>query len=149
MAKKATAPKGAMGEKMKSYKGDVMHKSDDKANIAARKLTGKTTRRRARYWCFRIQTEVNGGAKATDAPKGFRKFIESLPGFSSWEMFAIKWDIIGENPFMIVHRILSVWQEWDHVMDRVAIPVDATKEEVEIRTKILANDYAKKYGGKL
>lgn len=145
----AEKKEGGMAAKMKKFKGDVMSKNDDKAHIARRKLTGKTTRRRARYWCFRFQTEALDGANADDAPEGFREFIESLPGFSDWKTFAIKWDIIGENPFMIVYRILSVWQEWEHVMDRVAIPVDATEEEVYRRTKVLAKEYAKKYGGNI
>ena len=145
MAKKVS--KENKESKEKTFKGDVLHSNDDKAVIQRKGLEGKTTLRRARYWCYRFRNEAHGGADANDAPDGFKEFIESLPGFTDWKFFAERWDLIGENPFMIVHRILSVWQEWEHVMDRVAVPIDATKEEIEARVQSLTKDYARRFGG--
>ena len=133
--------------KSKLFKGDLLH-NDDKEFVKRRKMTDKLTKRRARYWCFRFRKEFVDGVSADDAPKGFKKFIESLPGFSSWDKFAGSWDIVQteENTFMIIYRILSVWQEWDHVMDRVAVPFDATPAEVASRVASLTKDFARKYG---
>lgn len=136
-----------MKNKTKTFKGDLLHK-DDRDYVEKRNLTVNLTKRRARYWCFRFRKELLDGVSAKDAPKGFKKFIESLPGFSSWNRFADSWDIIQteENTFMIIYRILSVWQEWDHVMDRVAVPFNATPAEVSARVASLTKDFARKYG---
>lgn len=96
--------------------------------------------KRARYWCYRIQNEVTGGAEA-NPPRGFKEFIEGLENFGGWKQFAITWDLAGHNPFMVVHRLTSVWQDWEHVMDRVAIPIDATPEEARRRQELLARQY--------
>lgn len=124
----------------KKFAGDLLKKEEKK--------TEKLTKSKARYWCFRFQTEATGGNKATEAPKGFKEFVEDLHGFTEWEKFAISWDLrhLGDNSFMIVNRVLSVWQEWDHIMDRVAIPVDSTPAEVEARVEALTKEYARKYG---
>lgn len=127
--------------KMVTYKyEDALVESLDSERLKRIGRYKKKVLSKARYWCFRIQNEINGGSKA-NPPKGFKSFIESLPGFTSWDTFAIKWDIVGSNPFMIVHRLISVWTEWEHVMDRVAIPIDATEEEVQRRQEILTKQY--------
>lgn len=129
------------------FDGDLLHK-DNKEFVEKIKKTASLTKRRARYWCFRFQSEVDRGVDSSDAPKGFKKFVESLKGFTEWSKFAITWDLhqSEDESFMIVHRVLSVWQEWDHVMDRVAIPVDATPSEVEARVATLTKEFARKYG---
>ena len=124
------------------FDGDLLHASDDRDALQRKKILGQTVKRRARYWCYRFRTEaIEGGAPSTGAPEGFKEFVESLAGFGGWPAFADKWDITGENPFMVVYRIMSVWQEWDHVMERVAIPIDSTPVEIERRQKILEKQY--------
>jgi hypothetical protein len=136
-------------DKFKEFKGNVLRQGHDVEFLKRRKLIETTTLRRARYWCYRIRTHVLKGVAIDDAPKKFKEFIESLPGFSSWEKFASTWDIVSPetNYFMIVHRVLSVWQEWEHVMDRVAVPIDAPPEEIQARVAALTKDFARKYGG--
>ena len=51
---------------------------------------------------------------------------------------------MGENPFMVVLRLQSVWEEWDQVMNRVAIPVDAPPEQISARIEALTEEYARK-----
>ena len=58
--------------------------------------------RKARYWCFRFKTEAEGGSEASDAPSGFKDYVENLEGFGGWKKFAISWDIKGENPFYTI-----------------------------------------------
>ena len=125
------------------FAGDLLRPTQDRDVLKRRKVLGKTLRRQARYWCYRFRTEATGGAEATGAPEGFKEFVESLGGFGGWDMFADKWDLAGENPFIIVYRLMSVWQEWDHVMERVAIPVDATPAEVAVRMRVLEKQYNK------
>lgn len=124
------------------FDGDLLRASDDRDALKRRKLLGPTLKRRARYWCYRFRTEaVEGGAQATGAPEGFKEFVESLGGFGGWDTFADKWDIIGENPFIVVYRIMSVWQEWEQVMERVAMPIDSTPAEIAMRQKMLEKQY--------
>jgi len=128
-------------QKFVLYEGELLNPSDDKAMLQRKNLLGTTRKRRARYWCYRYRTEATGGTAASGAPPGFKDYIESLGGFSGWDLFADKWDITGENPFMIVYRLMSVWEEWDHVMRRVAIPIDSTPMEIAARMKILEQEY--------
>ncbi len=130
------------------FSGDLLHR-DNKENAKKKNLIPALTKRRARYWCYRFREFTISGVPIEDAPTGFKDFVENLPGFTEWEKFATTWDLVmlEDNNFMIVHRILSVWQEWDHVMDRVAIPVNATREEVEARVEALTRDFARQYGG--
>jgi hypothetical protein len=123
------------------FEGELLTVSQDRKMLERRNLLGKTILRRARYWCFRFRNEATGGAAAEDAPAGFKEFVESLGGFAGWDKFAETWDIVGHNPFMVVFRLMSVWQEWDHVMERVAIPIDATPLEAKRRQNLLAKQY--------
>lgn len=123
------------------YEGELLKPSHDRAMLQRKKLLGKTVKRQARYWCYRFRTEATGGMEASGAPPGFKEYVESLGGFGGWDLFADKWDITGENPFMIVYRLMSVWQEWEQTMERVAIPVNSTPAEVAARMAILERDY--------
>jgi hypothetical protein len=128
-------------QKFVLYEGELLRPSHDKAMLQRKKLLGRTLKKMARYWCYRFRSEATGGAEASDAPQGFKEYVEALGGFSGWDLFADKWDITGENPFMIVYRLMSVWQEWDQVMERVAIPIDSSPAEVAARMKILEREY--------
>jgi len=121
------------------FKGQILVGSDLKSETP-----GRTTHRRARYWCFRFRTEALEGVSATGAPKGFKKFIEGLPGFEGWGHFADTWDIRGKNPFWIVIRIESVWAKWDQVIRRVSVPLDLSPKQRHDRMKALELDYAKR-----
>ncbi len=58
-------------------------------------------KRKVRYWCFRFKTEVLEGVPAEGAPEGLRQYFEALEWFSSWEDFAVKWDVRESNPLVI------------------------------------------------
>jgi hypothetical protein len=123
MAKKKPKPK----QKPVFFDGNLLRSTDDPKMLERKKLLGRN--------------EETGGATADDAPAGFKKAVESMPGFMGWDLFADKWDIVGDNPFMIVYRLMSVWQEWDQVMERVAIPIDSSPAEVAARMRILEHQY--------
>lgn len=106
------------------YEGELV-----KDPLANEELARRKIKRQARYWCFRLKTEVEGGALAEGCPALFKEYIEELPGFGGWKNFAVTWDIEGSNPFKVYQRDFSVWEEWDAVMRRVAKPLPGTEEE--------------------
>jgi hypothetical protein len=126
---------------MKSFSGDLLRGSYDEDHLKRNGMYGRTLRRKLRYWCFRIRLDEIGEKKSPPPPKGLKKFVESLPGFAGWKYFAVSWDIKGENPFMVVLRLQSVWEEWDMVMQRVAIPIDSPPEQIAERIEALTNEY--------
>jgi len=85
-------------------------------------------RRKLRYWCFRFQTEVEGGAVAEGAPAGLRSMIEAKPGFEGWRRFAKTWDLASGPEIVIVVRTSSVWQEWSETLNRVALQLPVAPE---------------------
>lgn len=130
-------------ERMKSFDGDILQGKYDVDYLKRNNLYGRTIHKKSRYWCFKMMHSVTENKPKPKAPKGFYKFVEGLPGFAGWKYFAHTWDIHGENPFMIVLRLQSVWSEWDNVMNRVAIPFDSPPEQIHERMEALARNYAK------
>ena len=145
-AKKKTtqAKKPDFKERMKTFDGDILRGEYDEEFLIHTGLLGRTQKRKMRYWCFKIMHSIEKGKPMPDYPKGLKEFVERLPGFAGWKYFARTWDIHGENPFMVVLRLQSVWEEWDQVMNRVAIPVDAPPEQISARIEALTDEYAKK-----
>ena len=130
-------------QRVQTFKGDLLRKEYDEVYLKRNGLYDKTIKRKMRYWCFKLMHATVDEKDMPDAPKGLKKFVEDLPGFAGWENFAKTWDIQGNNPFVVVLRLQSVWTEWDHVMDRVAIPIDSPPEQINARMETLARDYAK------
>ena len=141
MSKKKSTP---LDKKMKTFKGDILRGEYDEDYLKRMGLLERTLRRKARYWCFKIRHATIEGKKLPKYPRGFKTFVEKLPGFAGWEYFAVTWDLHGGNPFMIVLRLQSVWQEWDHVMERVSIPIDAPPEQIHARIQALTDDYKRR-----
>ena len=133
-----------MKEKMKVFKGDILRGEYDEEYLKKLKLYERTVHRKMRYWCFKIRHATVDEKQMPNYPDGLKEFVESLPGFAGWKHFAKSWDIYGNNPFMIVLRLQSVWEEWDHVMNRVAIPIDSPPEQIHERMEALAEDYTRK-----
>lgn len=155
MAKKKEAPKPekklTIAEKMKRFDDTdkLLGGKYDIAHLKKYNLYDMTVARRLRYWCYKIHFSVTHNRPiVAEPPKGVKEFVESLPGFAGWKYFAHTWDVAGENPFMIVLRLQSVWQEWDAVMDRVAIPIDAPPEQISARIQALTDDYSRRHGKK-
>ena len=147
---KAPKKKTPMKYLFKTFKGDLLQGKYDEDHLKRHNLLGRTKKRKLRYWCFRIRlSEVENKKHLLEGvPKGLKAFVEKLPGFAGWEYFAVSWDLHGENPFMVVLRIQSVWEQWDAVMNRVAIPIDAPPEQIHARIQALTDDYARRESGK-
>lgn len=146
VAKKVTGvqpKKLTMTEKMKPFKGDILQGKYDYDYLKRIGLYERTCLRKMRYWCFKIRHAEIEGKPIPKYPKGFKTFIQDLPGFAGWKYFAVTWDIIGNNPYMVVLRLQSVWDEWDQVMQRVAIPIDTPPQQLGDRLQALADEYAK------
>lgn len=131
-------------ERSKKYTGNLLKGYYDEDYLQRVGLVGRTTHRKARYWCFKIHFAVLQDIKMPPYPKGFKTFVESLPGFAGWEYFAHTWDLAGDNPFYVVLRLQSVWEEWDAVMNRIAIPIDAPPAQISARIQALTDEYARK-----
>lgn len=134
-------------EKLKTFDGDVLLQSDDRESLSRTGLLDRTMKRRARYWCFKIRGVIVEGKKENPyIPKGFKEFIESLPGFAGWKHFAVSWDLVyhGDNQYLAVLRLQSVWDDWDAVMRKVAIPIDLPPEQIHERIQALTDEYARK-----
>lgn len=85
-------------------------------------------RKAIRYQCFRIQTEVMGGAKAP-SDKKFKQQFESDPWFDKmggWKKFGFDWDISKDAPFSIVPLKESLWEEWDGQVKQNSIELPRT-----------------------
>lgn len=135
-------------ERMRTFSGNILRGEYDEEFLKRTGRLGKTYNRKVRYWCFKIRHALIEGKKLPNYPKGLKTFIEKLPGFAGWEYFAVTWDVHGENPFMIVLRLQSVWEEWDAVMNRVAIPINTPPEQISARIQALTDDYARKQSKK-
>jgi hypothetical protein len=142
MAKQKKKPE----DKFRKYSGNVLHGYSHKPNLPP-ELVQRLKTKRARFWCYRFRREAtHEGYVTKGAPPGFKEFVEELPGFRGWDKFAETWDIFGSNPFAIVIRIMSVWKEWDQVMERVAVPVDISAKERHELMKALEADYKRRHG---
>ena len=136
------------------FSGNLLSKKDDEEHIKQIGLFEHTVNRRAKYWCARFRREVETAndpdkeiVTAHDAPKKFKKFVESLHGFTGWDKYGHTWTLEGGNPFRISILLRSVWEEWDHTLNRVAVPLDATPEERDAKMHALTRDYARKNNG--
>jgi len=102
---------------------DVMRQGLSKDN--------KKLRHDLRYACFRVQNELKGGAKADTIHQEIAERIEKLDNFEGWSKFAITWDISTPDPVVLVKRKWSIYQEWDQTLERIAVPLEFAKSEVE------------------
>jgi len=89
--------------------------------IIKRNTFARLPRRKLRYWLFRFRTQAIQSVSSNGAPKGMREYFESLPGFTDWRDFAVRWDVPpGDHgqpvPLQIISRKFSVWEEWQAEM---------------------------------
>lgn len=131
----------------KYFKGDLLFGYDEEY-LSRVGLLGRTMHRKMRYWCFKIRHAIVEDKKMPETPVGLKSYVEKLPGFAGWENFAVTWDIGGENPFYVVLRLQSVWEEWEAVMNRVAIPINTPPDQINARIAALEDEYAKKMAKK-
>lgn len=127
------------------YKGQLLN--EDELKRVKNALIREVAAKKARYFCFRIQDLLSKGEDVVGIPEGFKEYVEGLEGFEvfgGWEGFAKRWDLMGKNPFYILLRLRSVWEEWEQIMERCAIPLNATKEEIIARQEILIRQYNSK-----
>jgi hypothetical protein len=129
---------------LRKFEGDILRGQYDEEFLTHTGLLGHTRKRKVRYWCFKIRNAYINEKPMPDYPKGLKEFIEDLPGFAGWEYFAVTWDVEGHNPFKIVLRLQRVWEEWEQVMNRVAIPINTPPEQISARIQALTDEYARK-----
>jgi hypothetical protein len=140
-----TVKKLTLEEKMKTFEGDILQGQYDEKYLKRIGIYERTLLRKMRYWCFKVHFAIVKEKEIPKTiPKGLKEFVESLPGFAGWKNFAHTWDIRGENPFFTVLRLQSVWDEWEAVMRRVAIPLDTPPEQIHERIQALTDEYARK-----
>ena len=80
------------------------------------------TRSRVRYWLYRKQNELAGGAGALGAPEGLFQGFEADPAFKlagGYFTFAETWDV-AEDGQTIVPREQGVAAEWDAHLEEAA-----------------------------
>lgn len=95
------------------------------------------TRRNIRYICFRLQTEAEGGNKATVEETGImshveqvKKHMEAQEGFGGWTKFAKTWDVDEKAKLVVVNRTSSIQSEWNRILRKQAknLPVAAKRD---------------------
>ena len=69
-------------------------------------------KRRVRYYCFEKQ-------RGNWAPVKLVRHMEAQPDFTSWENFAVDWDIVKRNPLQVRWRKFSIHEEWEAELRRV------------------------------
>lgn len=89
-------------------------------------------RSKVRYWCFRFKTEEDGGADASDAPKGLKKLFEDMRWFTKWTEFGITWDVDENDAFDIVPLKTSLEEQWntEAMASMRELPVPEVEPEV-------------------
>ena len=87
------------------------------------------TRKRVRYFCFRIQNEVEGGAPAPEIPEGFKEYFEEQELFTGWENFAATWDVTKDDPFKLYKRRFTIHEEWNATLRAVVPELPVKKVE--------------------
>lgn len=91
------------------------------SRIIRRNNFASLSRRKLRYWLFRLREEEIQSVAADGVPGGLKSYFESLPGFTTWKEFAVRWDVPPGDPrrpvpLEIVQRRFSVWEEWQATM---------------------------------
>ena len=69
-------------------------------------------KRRIRYFCFEKQ-------RGKWAPVKLIKWFEKQEEFTSWENFAVDWDVVKSNPIKARWRKFSIHEEWEAELRRV------------------------------
>jgi len=69
-------------------------------------------KRRIRYYCFEKQ-------RGNWAPVRLIRHFEKQKNFTSWEKFAIDWDVVNSNPTETKWRKFSIHEEWEAELRRV------------------------------
>ena len=111
-----------------------------KASVELQKYLDACDRSDLRYKLYRIK---NGNMMEGD--EELKKYIEKMPGFEGWHLFAERWDVLYTKqqdpggltfvkgplirPLQIVKRLYSEEEEWNRVVAARAINV-ATKKTV-------------------
>lgn len=102
------------------------------------------TRKDARYWMFRYQNEMGGGAAVEDDPKGLRQHFEDLPFFPAlggWKTFAQDWDLPEGRRNEVAELIMtprdkSIHEEWFSELLKGAKELPEKKTRKRTRVKL-------------
>lgn len=69
-------------------------------------------KRKIRYFCFEKQ-------RGNWAPDKLVKHMQRQEDFTSWENFAVDWDVTRKNPLQVRWRKFSIHEEWEAELRRV------------------------------
>lgn len=108
------------------------------------------SRRQIRYLCYRLQTEAEGGNKATPEDSGVmsnislvKEHMEDQDDFGGWSKFAKTWDVDQRSPLVTVRRNSSIHTEWNRTLSKLAKALP----EIEPK-KLLTNQLSEKVQAK-
>lgn len=101
------------------------------------------TRRNIRYICFRLQTEAEGGNKATPEETGVmshveevKELMEAQPEFEGWKKFAKTWDVDEKAKLVAVNRSSSIQADWNKVLKQEAKELPTPEKKKKSRKKV-------------
>lgn len=117
------------------------------AGISREGLEMRRRRKGVRYKLYRIRNEVEGGC-ASDVDSDFKKQFEEQDDFDGWRFFSINWDVAMDDPFRIVHRVRSVNEEWEELIQakfpRIEPGGKIVYPDVNVRKKVDAEQKVQK-----
>ena len=109
-------------------------------------------RKNVRYQLYRLKSEAEGRAANVSDP-GFKEIFENQTFFDGWRRFSESWDVALDDPYRIVHRIRSVGEDWDAIVEakfpriepggKVVYPDITVRKRVEQQAELDALERAK------
>lgn len=105
----------------------------------------RKTRKTIRYQLYRLKGEAEGRC-VNLSEEGFKEIFESQRLFDGWRNFSVSWDVAMDDPYRILHRALSVQEEWNDVVrakfpsvapgGKITYPDIKVKKKVEAESKL-------------
>ena len=109
--------------------------------LSAEGMEIRKARKKIRYQLYRLKAEAEGFASNV-SEEGFKEKFEEQRLFDGWRKFSVSWDVSTEDPYRIVHRVLSVQEEWNEIVaakfPSVAPGGKITYPDINIRKKVEA-----------
>jgi len=75
----------------------------------------RKARKTVRYQLYRLKGEAEGRC-CNLSEEGFKEKFEDQRLFDGWRNFSVSWDVAINDPYRIVHRTLSVQDEWEDII---------------------------------
>ena len=105
----------------------------------------RKARKTIRYQLYRLKGEAEGRCSNL-SEEGFKEIFEEQRLFDGWRNFSVSWDVAMDDPYRILHRTLSVQEEWNDVVKakfpsvapggKITYPDIKVKKKVEAEAKL-------------